>query len=162
MHELVRRAWTTVGIKTLKAVDRAVHRALPQRRHRDRYWIGIGRRPTRPSGRWLAYQDDGPWAPIGVTARAEAWAKQEPPRITGSGRGGTCGKGPTDQTRPRPRPVHADHQSPPRRALAVASSARTSPMIARNNFRNVKALHPGRTLRDYGLLDPALFFFKRS
>jgi hypothetical protein len=37
-----------------------------------------------------------------------------------------------------------------------------APMIARNNFRNVKGGYIlDDTLRDYGLLDPALFFFKK-
>jgi peptide/nickel transport system substrate-binding protein len=45
-------------------------------------------------------------------------------------------------------------------AVGVAGE-NVSPMIAKNNFRNVKGGYiQDDTLRDYGLLDPPTFFIK--
>jgi hypothetical protein len=45
-------------------------------------------------------------------------------------------------------------------AIGVAGE-NVAPMIAKNNFRNVKGGYiQDDTLRDYGLLDPATFFIK--
>jgi len=167
MHELVRRAWTAVGIKTsVKAVDRGLY--TEHYRSGDieiGYWSWDRASANKPDpGRWLAYQDDGPWAPMwGHWHEQNAWAKQEPPVTTGSGRGGICGKRSRTRRGQRPRPVHADHQSTPRRPVAVGVVGENlAPIIAKNNFRNVKGGYiQDDTLRDYGLLAPALFFFKR-
>src|SRR6267143_6792062 len=81
--DLVRRAWTAVGIKTsVKAVDRGLY--TEHYRSGDieiGYWSWDRASANKADpGRWLAYQDDGPWAPMwGHWYAQNAWAKQEPP-----------------------------------------------------------------------------------
>ena len=169
MHELVRRAWTAVGIKTsVKAVDRGLY--TEHYRSGDieiGYWSWDRASANKADpGRWLAYQDDGPWAPMwGHWHEQNAWAKQEPPPDHWIRTWWDLWE--KVQTEPDEAKGHAlfmqiikAHRDAPVAVGVVGENV--APMIARNNFRNVKGGYIlDDTLRDYGLLDPALFFFKR-
>jgi peptide/nickel transport system substrate-binding protein len=169
MHEMVRRAWTAVGVKTsVKAVDRGLY--MEHYRNGDMvigYW-GWDRASANKAdpGRWLGYQDDGPWAPLwGHWYHDDPWKKEEPPadhwiRKLWS----TWEQVRTEPDEAKGNALFMDilktHRQAPV-AVGIAGEA-VSPWIVKNNFRNVK---PGfiqdDTLRDYGLINPSQFFFKK-
>lgn len=82
-HELVRRAWTAIGIKTsIRAIDRALYQ---ERCHNSEpeigYW-GWDRLSVNKAdpARWLGYSDDGPWAPsFGHYYQQDPYKKEAPP-----------------------------------------------------------------------------------
>jgi peptide/nickel transport system substrate-binding protein len=169
MHELVRRAWTAIGVKTsVKAVDRSLF--MEHYRGGDieiGYW-GWDRASANKAdpGRWLAYQADGPWAPLwGQWYHQDPWKKVEPPadhwlRKLWS----TWEQVRTEPDEARGNALFMDiikaHREAPV-AIGVVGEA-VSPWVVKNAFRNVL---PGYTnddtLRDYGLINPAQFFFKK-
>jgi peptide/nickel transport system substrate-binding protein len=169
MHELVRRAWTAVGVKTsVKAVDRGLYMEHYRGGEIEvGYWSWDRASANKADpGRWLAITDDGPWAPLwGHWHEQNAWAKQEPPADHWIRTMWDVWE--KVQTEPDEAKGHAHfmqiikmHRDAPVAVGVVGENV--APMIARNNFRNVKGGYVlDDTLRDYGLLDPALFFFKR-
>jgi len=167
-HELVRRAWTEIGVKTsIKGVDRSLYTQHYQNGDIEIGYWGWDRASANKAdpGRWLAYTDDGPWAPLwGHWYHQDPWTKQEPPpdhwirtmwdlwaKV---------------QSEPDEAKGHAlfmqiikMHRDAPV-AVGVAGE-NVAPMIAKNSFRNVKGGYiQDDTLRDYGLLDPPTFFIK--
>ena len=84
MHEMVRKAWTAIGINTsVKGVDRALY--MEHYRTGDMEvgqwgWDRASANKADP-GRWLGTIDDGPWAPTyGHWYDQNAWKKEEPPQ----------------------------------------------------------------------------------
>jgi len=72
-----------IGVKTsIKGVDRSLY---TEHYHNGDIEVGYWSWDRASSnkadpGRWLAYQDDGPWAPLwGHWYHQDPWAKQEPP-----------------------------------------------------------------------------------
>jgi peptide/nickel transport system substrate-binding protein len=169
MHELVRRAWTAIGINTsVKAVDRALYTEHYRNGEIEVGFWGWDRASANKAdpGRWLGTISDGPWAPLyGHWYEQQPWKKEEPPQDHVIRKiwdfWEKC------RTEPDEAKGHAHfmeiikiHREAPM-AVGVVGEAAT-PWIVKNNFRNVL---PGfindDTLRDYGLINPAQFFFKK-
>jgi peptide/nickel transport system substrate-binding protein len=116
-------------------------------------------------GRWLAYVDDGPWAPLwGHWYHQDPWAKAEPPAdhwIRGLWDLWEKVQAEPDQAKGHAlfmQIIGVHHDAPV--AVGVAGE-NVAPMISKNSFRNVKGGYiQDDTLRDYGLLDPPTFFIK--
>jgi peptide/nickel transport system substrate-binding protein len=167
-HELVRQAWTDVGINTsIKGVDRALYTQHYQNGDIEvGYWSWDRASANKADpGRWLAYQDDGPWAPLwGHWYQQNAYTKQEPPadhwiRTMWD----LWGKVQVEPDEAKGQALFMQiigmHHDAPVAVGIVGENV--SPMVARNNFRNVKGGYiQDDTLRDYGLLDPPTFFLK--
>jgi peptide/nickel transport system substrate-binding protein len=167
-HELVRRGWTDIGINTsIKGVDRALYTQHYQNGDIEvGYWSWDRASANKADpGRWLAYQDDGPWAPLwGHWYVQNAYAKQEPPADhwirTMWDLWGKVQKEP-DEAKGQAlfMQIIGMHRDAPVAVGIVGENV--SPMIAKNNFRNVKGGYiQDDTLRDYGLLDPPTFYLK--
>jgi peptide/nickel transport system substrate-binding protein len=169
MHELVRRAWTSIGVNTsVKAVDRALYMEHVRAGEVEIGFWGWDRASVNKAdpGRWTATVNDGPWAPLwGHWYDQLAWKKEEPPQGHWIRRIWEL----WDQVRTEPDEAKGHalfmeiikiHREAPV-AIGVVGEA-VSPWIVKNNFRNVL---PGYinddTLRDYGLINPAQFFFKK-
>jgi peptide/nickel transport system substrate-binding protein len=169
MHELVRRAWTTIGVKTsVKGVDRSLY---TEHYHSGDIEVGYwswdrASANMADPGRWLGTQTDGPWAPKwGHWYDKAAWAKQEPPpdhwiRTIWS----LWEKAQAEPDEAKRHALFMDivaiHRDAPVAVGVVGENV--APMIAKNNFRNVKGGYiQDDTLRDYGVIDPPTFFIKR-
>jgi peptide/nickel transport system substrate-binding protein len=169
MHELVRKAWTAIGINTsIKGVDRALY--MEHYRTGDMEvgqwgWDRASANKADP-GRWLGTIDDGPWAPTyGHWYDQNAWKKEEPPQDHPIRKIWDF----WEKTRTEPDEAKSNayfkeiidiHKQAPVAVGVVGENV--SPWIVKNNFRNVL---PGfindDTLRDYGLINPAQFFLKK-
>ena len=169
MHEMVRKAWTAIGINTsVKAVDRSLYMEHVRAGEIEVGFWGWDRASANKAdpGRWTATVNDGPWAPTyGHWYDQAAWKKEEPPKDHWIRKIWDL----WDKVRTEPDEAkgHAQfmeiikiHKEAPV-AVGVTGEA-VSPWIVKNNFRNVV---PGYisddTLRDYGLINPAQFFFKK-
>ena len=169
MHEMVRRAWTAIGINTsVKAVDRALYTEHVRAGDMEVGFWGWDRASANKAdpGRWLGTINDGPWAPTyGHWFENQPWKKEEPPQDHVIRKIWEL----WDKTRTEPDEAKGHalfmdlikiHKEAPM-AVGVVGEAAT-PWIAKTNFRNVL---PGYinddTLRDYGLINPAQFFFKK-
>lgn len=169
MHELVRKYWTAIGVRTsMKGIDRALYQEHVRAGEIEVGFWGWDRASVNKAdpGRWTGTINDGPWAPLwGHWYEQAAWKKEEPPQ------GHWIRKiwDLWDQARTEPDEAKGHalfmeiikiHREAPV-AVGVVGEA-VSPWIVKNNFRNVK---PGYinddTLRDYGLINPQQFFFKK-
>jgi peptide/nickel transport system substrate-binding protein len=169
MHELVRRAWTAVGVKTsVKGVDRALYTEHYRNGEIEiGYWSWDRASANMADpGRWLGSQDDGPWAPLwGHWHEQNAWAKQEPPPdhwIRTIWDTWEKAQTETDEAKSHARfmEIIKIHRAAPVAVGVVGENI--APMIAKNNFRNVKGGYIlDDILRDYGLIDPSQFFMKK-
>ncbi len=169
MHELVRRSWTAIGVNTsVKGVDRALYMEHVRGGEIEVGFWGWDRASVNKAdpGRWLATVNDGPWAPTwGHWYEQQPWKKEEPPQ------GHWIRKiwDLWENVRTEPDEVKGQalfmdiikiHREAPVAVGVVGENV--SPWIVKNNFRNVKAGYINDdTLRDYGLVNPAQFFFKR-
>jgi peptide/nickel transport system substrate-binding protein len=168
-HELVRKYWTAVGIKaSVKAVDRAFYmEEYRNGRIEVGYW-GWDRASVNKAdpGRWTAIVADGPWAPTyGQWYNKDAFLKEEPPKDHWIRKIWEL----WEKTQQEPDDAKRDatfmeiiklHRNAPV-AVGVVGEA-VSPWIVKSNFRNVKAGYINDdTLRDYGLINPQQFFFKK-
>jgi len=169
MHELVRKAWNAIGINaSVKGVDRALY--MEHYRASDieiGHW-GWDRASANKAdpGRWLGTIDDGPWVPTyGHWYDQNAWKKEEPPqdhivrKIWDLWE--KCRTEPDEaKNNALFKQIIDIHKQAPVAVGVVGESV--SPWIVKNNFRNVL---PGfindDTLRDYGLINPCQFFFKK-
>jgi len=169
MHELVRRAWTAVGVKTsVKGVERSLYTEHYRNAEIEVGFWSWDRASVNKAdpGRWLAYIDDGPWAPsYGHFYLDQPFKKEEPPAEHPIRKMWDL----WEQARTEPDEAKSNaifmeiikiHKEAPV-AVGVVGEA-VVPWIVKNNFRNVK---PGYiaddTLRDYGLINPSQFFFKK-
>jgi peptide/nickel transport system substrate-binding protein len=168
-HELVRKYWTAIGVKTsVKAVDRAFYmEEYREGRIEVGYW-GWDRASVNKAdpGRWTAVVADGPWAPtFGQWYNQDPYKKEEPPKDHWIRKIWELWE--KVQQEPDEAKGHALfmeiiklHREAPV-AVGVVGEA-VSPWIVKNNVRNVKAGYINDdTLRDYGLINPAQFFFKK-
>ncbi len=169
MHELVRRAWTAIGIATsVKAVDRALYMEHYRNGEMEVGFWGWDRASANKAdpGRWLGTINDGPWAPTyGHWFEQQPWKKEEPPQDHIIRKiWDFWDKARTEPDEAKGHALFMEiikiHKAAPM-AVGVVGEAAT-PWIAKTNFRNVL---PGYinddTLRDYGLINPAQFFFKK-
>jgi peptide/nickel transport system substrate-binding protein len=155
-------------VKTsIKPVDRSLYTQHYQNGDMEIGYWGWDRASanTADPGRWLAYQDDGPWAPLwGHWYSQVAWTKQEPPQDHWIRKMWSLWEqvhAEPDQAKGHAlfMQIIAMHRDAPV-AVGIAGEV-VSPMIVRNNFHNVKGGYiQDDTLRDYGLLDPSSFFLK--
>jgi peptide/nickel transport system substrate-binding protein len=169
MHELVRRAWTAIGVKTsVKGIDRSLYTEHYRSAELEIGFWGWDRASVNKAdpGRWLAYVDDGPWAPsFGHYYQQQPYKKEEPPAEHPIRKMWSL----WEQVRTEPDEAKGNalfmdiiklHREAPVAVGVVGESV--SVWIVKNNFRNVK---PGYinddTLRDYGLINPAQFFLKK-
>ena len=165
-RELVRKAWTDIGVKTsVKGVDRELY---TEHYHNGDievgYWSWDRASANKADpGRWLAYQDDGPWAPLwGHWYQKNAWVKQEPPAdhwIRTLWDLWAQVQSETDEAKGQAlfMQIIKMHREAPVAIGVVGENM--APRIAENNFRNVKGGYlQDDTLRDYGLLDPPTFY----
>jgi peptide/nickel transport system substrate-binding protein len=169
MHELVRRAWTAIGVKTsVKGIDRSLYTEHYRAAELEIGFWGWDRASVNKAdpGRWLAYVDDGPWAPsFGHYYQQQPYKKEEPPAEHPIRKMWSL----WEQVRTEPDEAKGNalfmdiiklHREAPVAIGVVGESV--SVWIVKNNFRNVK---PGfindDTLRDYGLINPAQFFLKK-
>jgi peptide/nickel transport system substrate-binding protein len=172
MHELVRRAWTAIGVNTsVKGVDRSlytehVRNGEVEVGYHVQGWDRASANKADP-GRWLATIDDGPWAPLwGHWYEQNAWKKEEPPPDHWIRKIWNLWE--SARTEPDEAKGHAlfmeiikIHREAPV-AVGVAGEY-VQPWIVKNNFRNIKAGYINDdTLRDYGLVNPPQFFFKKA
>ncbi len=169
MHELVRRAWTAIGVKTsVKAIDRSLYTEHYRAGEIEIGYWGWDRSSVNKAdpGRWLAYTDDGPWAPsFGHFYMQQPYKKEEPPADHPIRKMWDL----WEQVRMEPDEAKGNalfaqiinlHKEAPV-AVGVVGEA-VSPWIVKNNVRNVKAgFINDDTLRDYGLINPSQFFFKK-
>ncbi len=168
--ELVRKFWAVIGIRaTTKFAERALYE---EHTHNGDIEIGAAFGWDRSSvtkadpGRWTAIIDDGPWAPTyGHFYSNSPYKKEEPPKDHMIRKVWDL----WDKVQVEPdeakrnqlfQDLIAVHRQAP---VAVGTVGElVAPMIAKNNFRNVKAGYiADDTLRDYGQQNPQQFFFKK-
>ena len=117
-------------------------------------------------GRWTGTIDDGPWAPLfGHWYNQSPYKREEPPKDHWIRKIWAA----WEKTQVEPdeakrnatfQELIALHREAPVAIGVVGENV--SPMIAKNNFRNVKAGYiADDTLRDYGLINPHQFFIKK-
>ncbi|HEY3062009.1 MAG TPA: ABC transporter substrate-binding protein [Chloroflexota bacterium] len=169
MHELVRRAWTAIGVKTsMKGIDRSLYTEHYRNGELEIGFWGWDRASVNKAdpGRWLAYVDDGPWAPsFGHFYQQQPYKKEEPPAEHPIRKMWSL----WEQVQREPDEAKGNalfmdiiklHREAPVAVGVVGESA--SVWIVKNNMRNVK---PGYinddTLRDYGLINPPQFYLKK-
>jgi peptide/nickel transport system substrate-binding protein len=169
MHELVRRAWTAIGVRTsVRGVDRSLYTEHYRNAEIEIGHWGWDRSSANKAdpGRWLAYVADGPWAPAyGFYYRNEPFKKEEPPPEHPIRKMWSLWE--QVQTEPdvaKGNALFMDiiklHREAPVAVGVVGESV--SPWIVKNNFRNVKPDYINDdTLRDYGLINPPQFFIKQ-
>jgi peptide/nickel transport system substrate-binding protein len=170
-HNLVVKYWNAIGVKvTAKFVERALYE---DHAHKGDIQAASGFGWDRSSvvkadpGRWIATIDDGPWAPtFGHWYGKQPYKQDEPPADHPIKKIWDL----WDKTQIEPDEakrnayfqqligVHKEHH------YAVGTvGEKPAPMIASNNFGNVKAGYiADDTLRDYGQVNPAQFFLKKS
>jgi peptide/nickel transport system substrate-binding protein len=168
--ELLRKAWAAIGVRiTTKFAERAL---FEEHAHNGEIEAATSFSWDRASvvkadpGRWTATIDDGPWAPLwGHWYGKSPYKKEEPPKDH-----------PIRKVWELWDKVNAEPDEPKRNALfqeligvhrqapvAVGTVGElVAPMIAKNNFRNVKGGYiADDTLRDYGSINPQQFFIKK-
>ena len=155
MHELVRKAWTAIGVNTsVKGVERALY--MEHYRNGDMEvgqwgWDRASAIKADP-GRWLGTIDDGPWAPT-----YGHWYDQNALQEGGAAPGspdpqdlGSLGEdaGPS-RTRRRATPTssRSSTSTSRRRWRSASVGENVSPWIVKNNFRNVQGRASSTTTR---------------
>ncbi len=167
MHEMVRKAWTAIGINTsVKGVDRALYMEHYRTGDMEVGQWGFDRSSAVKAdpGRWLGTIDDGPWAPTyGHWYDQNAWKKEEPPQDHMIRKIWDF----WEKCRTEPDEAKSNayfmeiikiHKQAPIAIGVVGENV--SPWIVKNNVKNVKEGYINDdTLRDYGLINPAQFTF---
>jgi peptide/nickel transport system substrate-binding protein len=168
-NELIRKYWTAVGVKTsIKAVDRALYEEHVRAGEIEVGKWGWDRASVNQAapGRWLATINDGPWAPLwGHWYEQQAWKKEEPPKDHWIRKIWDLWEKTQQEPDAAKRNAHFRgiidiHKQAPVAIGVVGESV--APWIVKNNFRNIKAGYINDdVIRDYGLVNPQQFFFKK-
>ena len=169
--ELVRKYWNAIGIRaTTKFAERALYE---EHVHNGEMEVGAAFGWDRASvnkadpGRWTGEIDDGPWAPTygHWYQRTSPYKKEEPPQDHPIRKvWGFWDKTQVEADEAKRNALFQEligvHKQAP---FAVGTVGElVQPMIAKSNFRNVKAGYiADDTLRDYGQINPAQFYIKR-
>lgn len=168
-NELIRKYWTAIGIKTtVKAVDRALYEEHVRAGEIEVGKWGWDRASVNKAnpGRWLGTINDGPWAPLwGHWYTQQAWKKEEPPKdhwIRDIWKAWEKTQQEPDEAK---RNAHFQevinvHKRAPVAVGVVGESV--AAWVVKNNVRNIKAGYINDdVIRDYGLVNPQQFFFKK-
>lgn len=168
-HELVRKYWTAIGVKTsVKGVERALYTEHFRAGDLEVGYWGWDRASVNKAdpGRWTATVADGPWAPLWGQWYAQApWKKEEPPKEHWIRKIWDLWE--KTQVEPDEAKRNATfqeiiniHKQAP---VAVGVTGESvSVWVVKDNIRNVKGGYINDdTLRDYGLINPAQFTFKK-
>jgi peptide/nickel transport system substrate-binding protein len=168
-HELVKKYWTAVGVKTnTRYAERTLYEQLVRNGDIEVGYWGFDRASVVKAdpGRWLGTINDGPWAPTyGHWYLQAAWKKEEPPADHKIRQIWKL----WEQTQLEPdeakrnalfQQLLAIHKEHPY-AIGVVGE-KVAPMIVSNAFRNVlDGFIADDTLRDSGLINPQQFFIKK-
>ena len=162
MHEMVRKAWTAIGVSTsLKAVERSLYMEHIRNGDLEVGPVGLGPRSANKAdpGRWLGTINDGPWAPTyGHWYNGDPCKKDEPPqdhiirKIWDLWE--KCRTEPDEaKSNALFKQIIDIHKQAPMAVGVVGENV--SPWIVKNNVKNVKEGYINDdTLRDYGLINP--------
>jgi peptide/nickel transport system substrate-binding protein len=169
-HELVKKYWNAIGVRaSTKVYERGIYE---ERDHNAEVEIGGGfvwdsATVCKADPRqWLGTLDDNPWAPAyGHWYDKSPYKKEEPPpdhpiRKIWALWEKTLVEADEAKRNAYFQDIIAVHRETP---FAIGTvGEKVQPMIAKNNFRNVKGGYiQNDLLRDYGLINPQQFFFKK-
>ncbi|HEY3083032.1 MAG TPA: ABC transporter substrate-binding protein [Chloroflexota bacterium] len=169
VHELVKKYWGAVGVKTTaKYVERALYEEHTRNGDIECGAWGFDRCSVVKAdpGRWTGEIDDGPWAPtFGHWYAKSPYKKEEPPKDHPIRKiWDLWDKTQIEPDEPKRNALFQEligvHRQTPFAIGTVGELA--VPMVAKTNFRNALGGYiADDTLRDYGQQNPVQYYIKK-